>query len=500
MNWLLLILIAFNPSSEGVEEAPSAADSLYTMALAAESETMYLTADTLYRSAHTAFLEEGDGSMADSCRYGSYRMQRICMEYPLTREQADSVLSERCPWLSASRRDSYFQSGMMDHMDYQGSRYYFSECVANLLFRNLDLMHEYGRRHSVRDPFYDPLRDIVLRPSGSGYPPVPWQPLINPMTFLVEGSMTIPRDELPSSGILRIWVPVPVQSNDQTSPRMVSVEPQELVVYPPTTDRDIGTVFLECLLDSLETDLTVSVTTLHTHYERRCLVDPDRVGEYDIDDPDYIRYTSMNANIVYTQEMERLAREITEGEDNPYLQARLLYEYVVENVPYSHVPHMTMLVLGIPESVFCHENGYGDCGTQSMYFSALCRSLGIPARACGGRQLVPGAEGSHFWAEFMVPEYGWVPVDVTVAETADWSWSMSEEEKDAFKEYFFGNLDPYRMVIQKDVNLIPSPEPGERLAMETAIQFPAMVCSGSMDDPSMLAAMHWNVRVLPVER
>ena len=476
------------------------ADSLYGMARAAEADTMYLSADTLYQRAYEAFADEGDRNMADSCRTAAYRMQRIALEHPFTRGEADSLLRESCPWLSQGERDRYFESGQMDRLYFQCEYRYFGECVQNLLYRNLDLMHEYARRNDIGAPFVDGLSDIIHRPAGSGFPLRAWQPLIRPVEFLVEGSLTLSAEELPERGTLRIWLPVPLQSTAQADPRVLSVSPQRYVRYPATVHEDLGTLYMEVPLDSLEGDLEVSVKTVHTHYQRSCRVDPELVGEYDTAAPEYLRYTAQGTNIVYTQEMRRLAQEVVGDEDNPYLQARMIYDYVVENIPYSNMPHMTLLALGIPESVFCHEHGYGDCGTQSMYFSALCRSLGIPARACGGRQLVPGIQGAHFWAEFMVPGYGWVPADVTVAETADWSPFLSGEEAHAFKDYFFGNLDPYRMVIQKDVNLPLSPDPGEQVAMETAIQFPAVVCSESPRDLSLSAAMGWEVRVTPMGR
>lgn len=482
------------------EDACCDARSLFAQAREAENGAMYISADSLYRSGFLAAAEEDSPTIADSCRLGSYRMQRIMLEFPYTMEEADSLLSHSCPWLSPSERRDYFDNGDMDHLDYQGSRYYFLDCVQNLLFRKPDLLHEYGRRTDMSDPFYHGLEDVVLRPEEGGYPHLPWKPLSDPVEFLVQGSMTIPRDSLPESGLLRIWVPVPVQSSAQTHPRVVSVEPSEYVPYPATTDGSIGTIYMEVPLSDLSEDLDISISTIHSHYTRRCLVDPEMVGEYDTEDSDYILYTGRNDNITWTPEMADLAREIVGSEENPYLQARLIYDYIVESVPYSHVPHMSLPVLGIPEAVFCHERGYGDCGTQSMYFSALCRSLGIPARACGGMQLVPGTEGSHFWAEFRVPGYGWIPVDVTMAETADWSWVLTRQQRDTFKQFFFANLDPFRMVIQRDVNIPVSPPAEEPLAMATAIQFPAMVCKTSIDDPSVLAAMNWSTVVTPLNR
>ncbi len=495
MSVLLIVLAALGSgtSAEG-------ADSLLALAEFEESEAMYTAADSLYLLAFTEYTVVGDLGMADLCRNSSYRMNRITVEYPLDREQADSLFSFRCPWLTDAERNFYFESDMVDCMEFDGSVYYFESCIPNILYRDLHLMHELGRRRNSGDIFFDALEDIIFRLPGSGYPHRAWQPEINPLTFMVDGSMTIPREELPESGVLYLWIPVPIQSSDQADPRVLSVVPAEYVDYPPTMDRELGTIYMEIPLDSLEGDLTCSVSTIHTHFERRCIVDPEKVGSYDTEDIEYIKYTGQNPNIEVTPSIRALADGIVGSEENPYLQARMLYYYIVENIPYSFVPHVSIAARGIPESAYCHEYGYGDCGMQSMYFCALCRSLGIPARACGGFQLVPGAEGAHFWAEFMIPGYGWIPVDVTVAETADWSWCLSDSEMQVFKDYFFGNLDPYRMVVQKDVSVPLSPLPVEPVAFATAIQFPAAVCVESMVDVSFITARYWRFSVTPVQR
>ena len=495
MSCLLIVLAALINGTSGVE-----ADSLLALAELQESEAMYMAADSLYLQACTEYTLDGDRDMADLCRNSSYRMNRLVVEYPFDREEADSIFSLRCPWLTAAERNAYFESGKVDCMEFDGSVHYFENCITNVLYRDLDLMHEYGRRHSSGDIFYDALEDIIFRLPGGGYPHQAWQPEINPLSFIVDGSMTIPREELPETGVLYLWIPVPIQSSDQADPRVLSVAPAEYVAYPATMDRELGTIYMEIPLDSLEGDLTCSVSTIHTHFERRCIVDHAMIGSYDTEDIEYRKYTGQNPNIEITPEITSLAAGIVGSEENPYLQARMLYYYIVENIPYSFVPHVSIAARGIPESAYCHEYGYGDCGMQSMYFCALCRSLGIPARACGGFQLVPGTAGAHFWAEFMIPGYGWIPVDVTVAETADWSWCLTDTAIQDFKDYFFGNLDPYRMVVQKDVSVPLSPAPPEPVAFSTAIQFPAAVCVESMVDVSFITAAYWRFSVTPVQR
>ncbi|VVB72439.1 Transglutaminase-like superfamily protein [uncultured archaeon] len=136
--------------------------------------------------------------------------------------------------------------------------------------------------------------------------------------------------------------------------------------------------------------------------------------------------------------------------------------------------------------------GFGDCGTQSDYFAALCRSLGIPARATGGLYIIPGMKGSHFWNEFYLEGYGWVPADVTFAESADWAYNATDEERSEFKDYYFGNMDPYRMVIQKDMSIPFVPDPGDAFIIyHTALQSARGTCNTSRDDIELIAMDHW---------
>ena len=96
--------------------------------------------------------------------------------------------------------------------------------------------------------------------------------------------------------------------------------------------------------------------------------------------------------------------------------------------------------------------------------------------------------------------YAWIPADVAIAKTADWSWCLTDEQMQSFKDYYFGNLDPYRMVVQKDVSVPLSPSPLEPVAFSTAMQFPAAVCTESMVDVSFITAAYWRFSVTPVQR
>ena len=130
-----------------------------------------------------------------------------------------------------------------------------------------------------------------------------------------------------------------------------------------------------------------------------------------------------------------------------------------------------------------------------MLFSALCRSLGIPARSAGGYQLAPGLAGPHFWAEFYLPGYDWIPVDVTIAESADWAFNKTPEERQKFKDYYFGNMDPYRYTIQNDVDIPFSPDTGRDIIMTMVHQTPSVVCSDSNEDLELAGMQTWKILI-----
>ncbi len=173
---------------------------------------------------------------------------------------------------------------------------------------------------------------------------------------------------------------------------------------------------------------------------------------------------------------------------------RPLYAYVLDEVKYSYTPHLTLWPRGVPESVYVHTHKYGDCGAQSMYFSALCRAVGVPARTTGVCQTFTGKPAGHFWAEFYLPNYGWLPVDPTAATPVDYLEDVSPVDKEAFRAFFFGSQDDLRLVVQKDTDLPLIPRADMRIALPLAIQTPAATCDGMTDNAGLVLGDHWTFK------
>ncbi len=145
-----------------------------------------------------------------------------------------------------------------------------------------------------------------------------------------------------------------------------------------------------------------------------------------------------------------LAREITAGKKGILPRARAIYDWTVENT--RRDPAVIGCGLGNVEATLATRSG--KCADISSIYVALARAAGIPAREVFGLRLGrPGqtdiTDGHHCWAEFYLPGTGWVPVD-----PADVRRVMIEKNLDvagakAYREYYFGGVDEFRIVLQK---------------------------------------------------
>lgn len=147
-------------------------------------------------------------------------------------------------------------------------------------------------------------------------------------------------------------------------------------------------------------------------------------------------------HIRFTPFINELAAELADGEHDPLRLARRVYDWVTKNVKYSYMREYLYLD-NIPE--FAALNGRGDCGVMALLFITLCRRLGIPAKWESGSQVQPGSIGSHDWAMFYVEPYGWLYADPSFGGGA------LRRGCEPLWNHYFGNLDPFRLVANNDV-------------------------------------------------
>ncbi|NLM29528.1 MAG: transglutaminase domain-containing protein [Methanomicrobiales archaeon] len=489
----LLILSAFliiagcatTPQDTKAPDAPdpSPADEAYARGMAEYAGANYRVAEECFREAHALYTGMGDRERARVARNAMFQANRTYIEYSLNETEAEMALREAIPGITdesiADWLDAHAQK-----ITSEGETLYFYDVASNYLYAHTAEMQNQNEENSGFD--------CVARFAWSEDQPEGTGPYVNPVHYAGTERLMIPHDMLLAAGTLKIWFPLPVETDAQRSVAVTNLSRPDCIVAGPFTTGDIGYLYYEIPARAVNEDLVLSADIDFISYEQIFRgIDPELVGEYNTSDPEYLLYTRSERNIEIVDAIRERAREIVGNETNPHLQAQMIYHHIIETYPYSSVPHFSLDARkpGVAESTYMFETGHGDCGTQSMLFVAFCRSLGIPARAIGGYQmLLAGTPGDHFWAEYYLPGYGWIPGDPTAAEAADW-FVVPDEKRSVFREYYATNLDPARLVIQKSVDAAMDPAiPDDAIVFRTARQFPAIVSDTAQDDLDLLCA------------
>ncbi|MCP4330273.1 MAG: transglutaminase domain-containing protein [Alphaproteobacteria bacterium] len=148
-------------------------------------------------------------------------------------------------------------------------------------------------------------------------------------------------------------------------------------------------------------------------------------------------------------EVERVARAVVEGREGILEKARAVYDWVVENT--TRDPNVRGCGLGVVEVTLAKRSG--KCADLSSVYVAMARAVGVPAREVFGLRLGKKAEqditgGYHCWAEFYLPGTGWVPVDPSDVRKIMLVNRWTLEEVKTQREYYFGAVDDFRIVLR----------------------------------------------------
>jgi len=404
-------------------------------------------------------------------------MVKVMIEYSLRESDLYKVLEAKKLPLTREDVKRLIDSNSLDFMMIDGEKKYFLNCLSNSIYGDPSLLKRWK-------PFKEASRTFIKNSSWLIYnnfadPDIkPYTPYHSPQVFLGMAKLKIKNDQLPSKGALKLWIPFPVTTGSQTDVRLLSISPAASVVSLPDRDADIGALYMELPLPLKKKETEITIKYIFKQYAVSFSIDPEKVGAYDMESELYKHYTRSDSNCTITPEIKALAEKITDGERNPYLAAKKIYDHVVYQVKYGFMPHLTLGVNGKSESIYVYEKNHGDCGAQSLFYSALCRAVGIPSRCLGGMQLSPGMNSYHFWAETYIPGFGWIPVDTSIAQIGLQVDSISQADGRKFVNYYFGCIDPYRLYLQKETDLDFYPPMKSPRLLKMAFQMPDAECEG----------------------
>ncbi len=370
--------------------------------------------------------------------------ERIRLDFRLPENEVKNRLLPYFPTLDSAQLHSWEKNLKIEMRLIDGEKRYFSQSVSNL-FRLDDEARQYkikvdGAQVNSLDSFcIRHTRQVIAQTKTLGEP-------VMPVRMKLNYTITVKPNAVPEGKIIRCWMPFPREGHDRQKNIRLLKSIQEKFQIAPASDLQ-RTVYLEkkAVKDQPTIfQIVFEVETLAQYFNLK----PENMKPYDTSSAVYKEFTSERApQIVFTDTIKQLARQILEGETNPLLQTQKIYNWINGSVRWASALEYGTIP-NIPEYVL--KNHHGDCGMQTLLFMTLVRSQGIPAKWQSGWMLHPGEVNLHDWCEVYFEGVGWVPVDQ--------SFGLQDCPDERVRNFYRSGIDSYRLIVNDDYARKLTPE------------------------------------------
>jgi transglutaminase-like putative cysteine protease len=271
--------------------------------------------------------------------------------------------------------------------------------------------------------------------------------------YALSYSVDIRVQEASSSNTLYLWVPRPVVSASQRSPEILSRSAEPYI----ENYRGVSLYRLRDLKAGSGAGIALSYSV--EVYAVETGLNPSQIRSPRQDStPSMASVYTVSSSLVPSDdaEIKRQSQAITGREQNPYLKARRVYDWLLKNVNI----RWDSLSGGARDALLKKQ---ADPYMAALLFCALARAGGVPAQPVAG-VLVDRTRGAfrHFWAEFWIDGAGWIPADPALgAGAAPPSFTLRQDHG----AYYFGSLDSQRVAFSRGETSLSRMDPRGRTAV-----------------------------------
>jgi len=259
--------------------------------------------------------------------------------------------------------------------------------------------------------------------------------LTDKRSYTVSYSVDIRVLEATRPNTLYLWIPMPVTSPAQRNVTLVSRNME------PFLGNYKGVILYKLENLGAGASQPVNLSFNVDVYSIETEINPQSVRQENT--PLSAAYTQGSALIpAAIPQVKTTVNNVTGKEQNPYIKARLLYNWILENIQITGTP--------IPNSgniAAAIEEKRADTYTAALLYTAMARAASIPCIPAAGVLIDRyGQTIRHYWAEFWIDDFGWIPVDPAMGAGAV---SASQSSRENAADFYFGNMDNQRITFSR---------------------------------------------------
>ncbi|MDR1565771.1 MAG: IPT/TIG domain-containing protein [Treponema sp.] len=271
-------------------------------------------------------------------------------------------------------------------------------------------------------------------------------------SYALSYSVDIRTEDALTPNSLYLWLPRPVSSASQRNTRLLSRNTD------PFVENYRGSSLYQFIDLMPGTGRQITLSYVTEVYAVETVLRPQGL-RLDSSSPVQTVYTQPTPLIPSEDSaISAQAAAITGRERNPYLKAQRIYEWLIKELEIRAEPMAGGALEGLEEK-------QADSYRAALLFCALARASGIPAIPAAG-VLVNRLRGTsrHYWAEFWIDSFGWVPLDPALgAGAAPPDFNLREDHG----SYYFGNMDNQRVAFSRGETFLSQMDPRGRTTVRT---------------------------------
>jgi len=254
--------------------------------------------------------------------------------------------------------------------------------------------------------------------------------------YTISYSVDVKVNEATRPNTLYLWIPLPVTSASQRNVKLVSRS------TTPFVENHKGVSLFKLDNLAMGSNHTINLSFNIEVYAVETGIRPTSIKQGK--NPLNNAYTqSTNLIPADNPQIKTTVTGIIGREQNPYVKAKLLYDWIIKNVEIVETPFVNsgaVQALGQKKA-----DPYG----AALLYTAMARAAKVPCIPAAGVIINRSSQTMrHYWAEIWIDDFGWLPVDSVLGKGAVPDSYINKEETDLVN-YYFGNTDSQRIVFSR---------------------------------------------------
>ncbi len=264
---------------------------------------------------------------------------------------------------------------------------------------------------------------------------------LNKKIYLVEYTADIADVMTNDISTITLRCPVPFSSPSQPQVEITDVVPEPILVnYQNNLIHQITRSRNNTPKSVFKQNFVLPV------FEVRANINVTKIGSYKNTEKNLLSGALKADTLIPSDDkaIKELCNKIVGKEKNPWNKAKLIYEYMCENLSV-----LSKVRKGDSDPLDLIKKGNGDAYDFAVIYTALLRAAEIPAYTDSGVLVNQDLQTqTHWWCEFYIDKVGWVPCDPALGAGLEYKQWTDSDVVDA-KSFYFGNMDSHHIMFSR---------------------------------------------------